>query len=55
MHAWAEPQHDMGYKGDPGPEVKRELAWIAASAWGADRTLNEVARKLSAENSGELT
>lgn len=55
MHAWAEPQHDLGYKGDPDPEVKRELAWIAASAWGADRTLNEVARKLSAENSGELT
>lgn len=55
MHAWAESQHDLGYKGDPGPEVKRELAWIAASAWGADRTLNEVARKLSAENSGELT
>jgi len=55
MHAWAEPQHDLGYKGDPDPEVKRELAWIAASAWGADRTLNEVARKLSPQDLGELT
>ncbi|HTG34380.1 MAG TPA: hypothetical protein VLB76_15750 [Thermoanaerobaculia bacterium] len=38
MHAYAEPQHDLAYKGaDELPsEVRRELAWIAASAWGAD-------------------
>lgn len=49
MHAWAEPQHDLGYKGsDVDRETKRELAWIAASAWGADRTLSEVARRLNA-------
>lgn len=47
MHAWAEPQHDLGYKGNAiDDEAKRELAWVAASSWGADRTLNDVARKL---------
>ncbi len=49
MHAWSEPQHDLGYK--PGApldrQTTRELAWIAASAWGADRTLNEVAGRLT--------
>lgn len=50
MHAWAEPQHDLGYK--PGTELdrdaKRQLAWVAASAWGADRTLNDLARGAAA-------
>src|ERR1700710_3329337 len=38
MHAYAEPQHDLAYKGadDLSSDVRRELAWIAASAWGAD-------------------
>lgn len=51
MHAWAEPQHDLGYK--PGKDVvvdredRRRLAWIAASAWGADQVLNDVKRRLS--------
>jgi putative GTP pyrophosphokinase len=49
MHAWAEPQHDLGYKPSEGNldrETQRELAWVAASAWGADRVLNDVARRL---------
>jgi ppGpp synthetase/RelA/SpoT-type nucleotidyltranferase len=54
MHAWAEPQHDLGYKAPGGIELnretKRELAWVAASAWGADRTLNQVAARLGAFN-----
>jgi putative GTP pyrophosphokinase len=44
MHAWAEPQHDLGYKG-PGDLTKlqkKRLAWIAASAWGADRGLGDL-------------
>jgi putative GTP pyrophosphokinase len=44
MHAYAEPQHDLAYKVAeelPG-HVRRELAWIAASAWGADRAYNRV-------------
>lgn len=50
MHAWAEPQHDLGYK--PGGaidiETTRELAWVAASAWGADRMLSAIASQLAA-------
>jgi putative GTP pyrophosphokinase len=46
-HAWAEPQHDIGYKGSDLPrDLKRELAWAAASAWGADRALDRVWREL---------
>jgi putative GTP pyrophosphokinase len=49
MHAYAEPQHDLGYKGDEplDSETERQFAWIAASAWGADRTMNELYEKLS--------
>ena len=39
MHAYAEPQHDFGYKSlDELPrKIRRELAWVAASSWGADQ------------------
>jgi hypothetical protein len=50
MHAWAEPQHDMGYKGQTlDRDTERELAWAAASAWGADRTFDEIAPRLAGE------
>lgn len=44
MHAWAEPQHDLAYKGamDLPREIRRELSWIAASAWGADQAFERV-------------
>ena len=44
MHAYAEPQHDIGYKGaaELPRDVRRELAWIAASAWGADQAYERV-------------
>ncbi|MBL9164632.1 MAG: hypothetical protein JNL18_18030 [Planctomycetaceae bacterium] len=44
MHAWAEPQHDVGYKSteDLTKEDRRELAWVAASIWGADHALERV-------------
>lgn len=46
QHAWAEPQHDLGYKteADLDRETKRQLAWVAASAWGADHVLDQVHR-----------
>lgn len=51
QHAYAESQHDLGYKakGDVPTEVKRELAWIAASSWGADHSLERVRRQLLTE------
>jgi ppGpp synthetase/RelA/SpoT-type nucleotidyltranferase len=44
MHAYAEPQHDLAYKGekDLPKSIRRELAWIAASAWGADQAYERV-------------
>jgi len=42
MHAWAEPQHDLGYKGSGVTEGhERMLAWVASSAWGADRMFQD--------------
>lgn len=44
QHAYAEPQHDLGYKSDTpiDDEIKRELAWIAAGCWGGDQALERV-------------
>lgn len=44
MHAYAEPEHDLAYKGkeDLPKRIRRELAWIAASAWGADQAYERV-------------
>jgi len=43
MHAYAEPQHEFGYRSasDLTPLVRRKLAWIAASAWGADQAYED--------------
>ena len=51
QHAYAEPQHDLGYKPDAEltDDVRRELAWVAASSWGADNALERVRQKLSDE------
>jgi ppGpp synthetase/RelA/SpoT-type nucleotidyltranferase len=45
MHAYSEPQHHFAYKSSTElpPNVKKELAWIAASAWGADQAYARVA------------
>jgi putative GTP pyrophosphokinase len=54
QHAYAEPQHDVAYK----PKVTlarddtRELAWVAAGAWGSDRALLRVRKRIDAAQSG---
>lgn len=47
MHAYAEPQHEFGYRSweDLAPLVRRKLAWIAASAWGADQAYEDARRE----------
>ena len=49
MHAWAEPQHDIGYKDqgflDAARENRRKLAHSAAMAWGADQAFQQLANR----------
>ena len=44
MHAYAEPQHDFGYKSadELSRDQRRRLGWIASAAWGADRAFQEI-------------
>lgn len=44
QHAWAQAEHDLGYKqGQPlSFEEKRKLAFAAAQSWGADTIFNEI-------------
>ena len=55
MHAYAEPQHDIAYKAstDLPPDIRRELAWIAASTWGADRAYQRIMEWSAKQNSSE--
>jgi putative GTP pyrophosphokinase len=48
QHAWAEANHDLGYKPpeDLTDDQKRRLAYTAAQAWGADRIFQELATEL---------
>ncbi len=52
MHAWAEPEHNLNYKAkvELHRDLQRRLAWVAASAWGADESLDHVYQKLSEIN-----
>jgi putative GTP pyrophosphokinase len=49
QHAYAEPQHDLAFKPEtpPSNEIRRELAWVAASSWGADQALERVRQELA--------
>jgi len=55
MHAYAEPQHDLAYKAlhELPREIRRELAWIAASAWGADQAYERIARWAAKQAEGK--
>jgi ppGpp synthetase/RelA/SpoT-type nucleotidyltranferase len=52
MHAYAEPHSQLAYAGpsELDPEIRRELAWIAASAWGADQAYSRVLNQYDNRN-----
>ncbi len=47
QHAWAQCEHDLGYKteGIVTYEDRRKMAWAAAQAWGADQIFEELWQK----------
>lgn len=54
QHAWAEANHDLGYKplsGPLTPDAKRRMAYTSAQAWGADRMFDELFRELTGDSS----
>ncbi len=48
QHAWAEANHDLGYKAPRDLEYddRRRIAWAAAQAWGADFIFDEMWKRL---------
>lgn len=49
QHAWAEANHDLGYKPQSAAlsrDAKRRIAYTSAQAWGADRMFEELFREL---------
>ena len=52
QHAWAEANHDLGYKppAQLGKYERRKIAFTAAQAWGADTLFNELGARLLDEN-----
>lgn len=48
QHAWAEAEHDVGYKPceQLSGEQRRSLAFVAAISWGADKAFHELAARL---------
>jgi ppGpp synthetase/RelA/SpoT-type nucleotidyltranferase len=48
QHAWAEANHDLGYKSNTplSMDQQRRLAYTAAQAWGADRVFLELRSEL---------
>jgi ppGpp synthetase/RelA/SpoT-type nucleotidyltranferase len=51
QHAWAEAEHDIGYK--PNEELtalhRRKMAFTAAQAWGADQIFDELFKELGTD------
>ncbi len=47
QHAWAQANHDLGYKPERklDYEDKRRVAWAASQAWGADMIFDELRNK----------
>lgn len=52
QHAWAEANHDLGYKEMGKPltsDDRRRMAWASAQAWGADQIFDELFRGAGGE------
>jgi putative GTP pyrophosphokinase len=51
QHAWAEAEHDLGYKPTQPLRIeeKRRLAFTAAQAWGADAIFQELFSRFSSK------
>lgn len=49
QHAWAEAEHDLGYKTEKTLSLlqKRKIAFTAAQAWGADQIFDELFNELN--------
>lgn len=49
QHAWSETNHDIGYKAprELTREERRNMAFTAAQAWGADKIFEELAQALT--------
>lgn len=49
QHAWSEANHDLGYKpdGEISSELRRNIAFCSAQAWGADKMFSEVFKELN--------
>lgn len=49
QHAWAEANHDLGYKApkELQLEQRRKIAFTAAQAWGADHIFQDLAEELN--------
>ena len=52
QHAWSESEHDLGYKPEEPltPLQKRQMAFAAAQAWGADQIFQALHRELGAQS-----
>ena len=48
QHAWSETHHDLGYKTTRKltSDERRQIAFTAAQAWGADKIFDELAQSL---------
>jgi putative GTP pyrophosphokinase len=51
QHAWSEAEHDLGYKPARAltPDQKREFAFTAAQAWGADLIFQRLHQELKVD------
>lgn len=52
QHAWSETSHDIGYKApsELTRDERRNMAFTAAQAWGADKIFEELAQALTSND-----